>query len=134
MEVFFEKINQLLPVLGVELLVPSSSAATGASEKEMLLCEIKGLRARGQLIPNGFLVLKGSQAVLHERASSKKYPWPAKMRKNLKEDGVLAEQGDHLVLTRDAEFSSPSAAASVVHGGHANGLAQLKRTRYSHGC
>jgi len=129
MEIFLEKINQLLPVLGVEVLVPSSSQATGASEKEALLCEIKGLRARGQLIPNGFLVLKGSQAVLHERASSQKYPWARNMRQKLKEEGVLGEQDDHLVFTRDAEFSSPSAAAAVVHGGHANGLIAWKNSK-----
>lgn len=40
--------------------------------------------------------------------------------------GVLAERQDHLLFTRDAEFSSPSAAASVVHGGHANGLIAWK--------
>jgi hypothetical protein len=129
MEVFFEKINQLLPVLGVELLVPSSSVAMGASEKEILLSEIKGLRARGHLIPNGFLVLQGSQAVLHERASSQKYPWARNMRQRLREDGVLAEQQDFLVFTRDAEFSSPSAAAAVVHGGHANGLIAWKNSK-----
>jgi len=129
MEVFFEKINQLLPVLGVELLVPSSSVAMGASGQEMLLSEIKGLRARGQLIPNGFLVLQGSQAVLHERASSQKYPWARNMRQKLKEEGVLTEQQDYLVFTRDAEFSSPSAAAAVVHGGHANGLIAWKNSK-----
>jgi hypothetical protein len=129
MEVFFEKINQLLPVLGVELLVPSSSTATGASEKEMLLCEIKGMRARGHLTPNGFLVLKGSQAVLRERASSQKYPWARNMRQKLREDGLLAERQDYLVFTRDAEFSSPSAAAAVIHGGHANGLIAWKNSK-----
>ena len=129
MEVFLEKINQLLPVLGVELLVPSSGTATAPSEKETLLCEIKGLKARGHLIPNGFLVLKGSQAVLHERPSSQKYPWARNMRQELKKDGVLDEQEDHLVFTKDAEFSSPSAAAAVVHGGHANGLIAWKNSK-----
>jgi len=129
MEVFLEKINQLLPVLGIELLVPASSEATGASEKGILLCEIKGLQARGHLIPNGFLVLKGSKAVLHERASSQKWPWPHNMRQKLKEDGILAAQGDHLVFTKDAEFSSPSAAAAVVHGSHANGLIAWRNSK-----
>ena len=122
MEVFFEKINQLLPVLGVELLVPSSATAVEASGKEVLLCEIKGIKARGHRIPNGFLILKGSQAVLQERPSSEKYPWARNMRQELKKDGVLVEQKDHLLFTKDAEFSSPSAAAAVVHGGHSNGL------------
>ena len=122
MEVFFEKINQLLPVLGVEILVPSSTAVAGAPGKEVLECEIKGVGARGHRIPNGFLVLKGSQAVLQERPSSEKYPWARNMRRELKEEGVLVEQKDHLLFTKDAEFSSPSAAAAVIHGGHANGL------------
>ncbi len=129
MEVFFEKINQLLPVLGVELLVPSSPAAVGASGKEVFLCEIKGIKARGHRIPNGFLILNGSQAVLQERPSSEKYPWARNMRQELKEDGVLVEQKDHLLFTKDAEFSSPSAAAAVVHGGHANGLIVWKNSK-----
>ena len=33
---------------------------------------------------------------------------------------------DRLVFTKDIEFSSPSAAAAVVHGGHANGLTAWK--------
>ena len=129
MEVFFEKINQLLPVLGVELLVPSSAAAVGASGKEVFLCEIKGVKARGHRIPNGFLVLKGSQAVLHERPSSEKYPWARNMRQELKENGVLVEQKNNFLFTKDAEFSSPSAAAAVVHGGHANGLIVWKNSK-----
>jgi hypothetical protein len=31
-----------------------------------------------------------------------------------------------MVFTKDYEFSSPSAAASVIHGGHANGLQAWK--------
>lgn len=132
MEVFLEKIYQLLPVLGVELLVTvtgKGKAATGAevvTDKEMLYCEIKGLKASGYLTPNGFLVLKGSQAVLKERASSQRYPWPHNMRQRLIDEGVLSSSEDCLIFTRDEEFSSPSAAASVIHGGHANGLIQWK--------
>jgi hypothetical protein len=126
MEVFLAKINQLLPVLGVELLVTFIGKAKIDSEKEMLYCEIKGLKAKGHLTPNGFLVLKDSQAVLTERASTQKYPWPLNMRKSLKDEGVLSVQADYLLFTRDEEFSSPSAAAAVVHGGHANGLLAWK--------
>jgi len=126
MEVFLEKIYQLLPVLGVELLVSAAGKAATNTEKEMLYCEIKGLQAKGRLTPNGFLVLKGSQAVLKERASTLKFPWPLNMRQRLKEEGVLSVAEDYLVFTRDEEFSSPSAAAAVVHGGHANGLIAWK--------
>jgi hypothetical protein len=126
MEIFLEKIYQLLPVLGVELLVNTARKAATDTEKEVLCCEIKGLKARGHLTPNGFLVLRGSQAVLKDRASAKKYPWPLNMRQRLKDEGVLSLSEDHLIFTRDEEFSSPSAAAAVVHGGHANGLVAWK--------
>jgi hypothetical protein len=129
MDIFLEKINQLLPVLGVELLMPASGKAEGDSKQKLLYCEIKGIKARGHLSPNGFVILKGSQAVLTERASAKKYPWPINMRHKLKEEGVLAAESDHFIFTRDAEFSSPSAAAAVVHGGHANGLTAWKDGR-----
>lgn len=126
MEVFLEKIYQLLPVLGVELLVSASGKASTVTEKEILYCEIKGLKARGRLTPNGFLIIKGSEAVLKDRASSQKYPWPLNMRQRLKDEGVIAIEEDHFVFTRDEEFSSPSAAAAVIHGGHANGLTAWK--------
>ncbi len=71
-------------------------------------------------------MLKDSHAVLKERASSQKYPWPLNMRQRLKDEGVLIVSQDHLVFTRDEEFSSPSAAAAVIHGGHANGLIAWK--------
>lgn len=122
MEVFLEKITLLLPVLGVELLLPAAGVAAGNSKQDVLLCEIKGVTARGFRIPNGFLVLKGSEAVLHERASSEKWPWPRNMRQRLKDEGALVANSKNFQFTRDTEFSSPSAAAAIVHGGHANGL------------
>ena len=126
MEIFLEKIHQLLPVLGVEVLVPTSVASTAFAESQRLFCEIKGLKATGHLTPNGFLVLAGSQAVLIERPSSQKYPWPSNMRQKLKEEGALSAKSDSLEFARDTEFSSPSAAAAVIHGGHANGLTAWK--------
>lgn len=128
MEIFLEKIHQLLPVLGIEVLVPSVKITENISEKEMLSCEIKGLKATGRLTPNGIVVLAGSQAVLTERPSSQKYPWPVNMRQKLKDEGVLVTKPDHLLFARNAEFSSPSAAAAVIHGGHANGLTAWKNS------
>ncbi len=126
MEIFLEKIHQLLPVLGVEVLVPTIATASGPSEIEILSCKIKEVKAIGHLTPNGFVVLAGSQAVLTERPSAQKYPWPVNMRQQLKDQGALKENTDHLLFTKDIEFSSPSAAAAVIHGGHANGLTAWK--------
>ena len=68
----------------------------------------------------------GSQAVLKERASAQQYPYTIAARTKLIEDGTLVKDGEHLTFTRDAEFTSPSAAATVVHGGSANGLLAWK--------
>lgn len=53
------------------------------------------------------------------------------MRLKLKEEGTLALASDSLVFTRDVKFTSPSAAASFVHGGHANGLTVWKNSEGS---
>lgn len=126
MEIFLEKIHQLLPVLGVEVLVPAAATITDSKEFETLTCEIKGLKATGHLTPNGLVVLAGSQAVLTERPSTQKYPWPINMRQQLKDQGALKVEADYLLFTKDVEFSSPSAAAAVIHGGHTNGLTAWK--------
>lgn len=126
MEVFLEKMQQLLPALGVELLVPAVSVTEKNSPQELLSCEIKGIKATGHLTPNGIVVLRDSQAVLTPRESSDKYPWSKTLREKLKADGSLIENGDHLKFTKNVEFSSPSAAAAVIHGGQANGLTSWK--------
>jgi hypothetical protein len=127
MEVFLEKINQLLPVLGVDLLVPMAGSTTSdAPAQKILHCDLKGVKATGFRSANGFLVRRGSEAVAAERPSSEKWPWTRNLRQKLKDDGVLSESGDRLVFTKDFEFASPSAAAAVIHGGHANGLTAWK--------
>jgi hypothetical protein len=126
LETYLEKVNQLLPVLGIELLLPTTVKPDAGREVEILTCEIKGVKATGQLTPNGFLVLAGSQAVLAERPSTQKYPWALNMRQKLKAEGSLVLETEFLRFARDVEFSSPSAAAAVIHGGHANGLTAWK--------
>lgn len=44
-------------------------------------------------------------------------------------EGTVTKEADRLVFTKDYEFSSPSAAASVIHGGHANGLIAWKNDK-----
>jgi len=67
--------------------------------------------------------------VLEERPSVKKYPYPSTVRSQLLSEGVLIENSDRLVFAKDYEFTSPSAAASVVHGGYANGLISWKNSK-----
>jgi len=124
MEVFLKKVFQLLPVLGVDAFVPLSAVSTNKSD--LLRSEIKGLKATGRLTSNGIVVLKGSQAVLEVRPSASKYPWSAELRRQLKADGALIVRPNCLEFTKDVEFSSPSAAATLLQGGQTNGLTAWK--------
>ena len=126
MEIFLEKLQQLLPALGLEVFVPALSHSHHNKKNDLLFCEIKGIKATAYLSPNGIVVLKGSKAVLEPRASSSKYPWSITMRTRLAEEGSLVKENDYLLFTKDIEFSSPSAAAAVIHGGQANGLTAWK--------
>lgn len=122
MEVFLEKIQQLLPVLGTDLLTPTGGSRARESATH-LICEFKGLVARGARTPDGFVVFKGSQAVGEPRQSAAaKGVFAVKRRAELLANGALIQQDGHLIFTRDVEFASPSGAVSVVRGGNSNGL------------
>ncbi|MDA0790732.1 MAG: GIY-YIG nuclease family protein, partial [Proteobacteria bacterium] len=122
MEVFLDKMQQVLPVLGVEAFVQTSSKQDEQVSEDLLECNIKGLKAHGYLTPNGIVVLRASQAVLDVRDSASKWPSVLVQRDKLIDEGVLIEQNGAYVFTKDVEFSSPSAAAATIHGGSANGL------------
>lgn len=123
MEVFLSKIVQLLPVLGSELLTPVTVDPGEQGTSEHLVCALKGVKARGQRTANGFLVFRGSQAVLNETPSAvDKQAYFVKQREELLRDGILVRNTDGLEFAKDVEFSSPSAAAAVVSGGSVNGL------------
>jgi len=126
MDVFLYRMEQLLPILGQEFLKPIVKNEVKSKKTDLLFCEIKGVRATGRQTDNGFVILKGSEAVLQERPSTQKYQYAANLRTRLRSDGIIEEKANRLVFLTDYEFSSPSAAAAVIHGGQANGLTAWK--------
>ena len=92
MEIFLDRIHQLMPVLGADALLPVGATPTGTTEEKLLVCEIKGLKATGRLTPTGFVVLKDSQAVFKERASAHQYPYTLASRKRLIEDDTRSDR------------------------------------------
>lgn len=117
MDIYLEKVLQLLPVLGVDIF--KTIAAPETEKSSLLYCRIKGLEARGNRTAEGFVVYKGSQAVLEHRPSAIN---SRKRRIKLMDDGVLIPEGNSLVFTKDMEFGSPSTAAAMIRGGSSNGL------------
>jgi hypothetical protein len=124
MEVFLSRILQLLPLLGTDIFTPIEKFSGKKKAETTLSCEIKGLKATGTRTANVFVVYTGSQAVAEGRPSANKFV--VELRQKLHQDGTLANQGDHLLFTKDTEFSSPSTAATVIVGGNANGLREWK--------
>jgi hypothetical protein len=68
----------------------------------------------------------GSRLLESDREDTNVFLSRIKLRRRLVDEGVLVERDGYLHFVRDAEFSSPSAAASVIHGGGANGLTEWR--------
>lgn len=120
-DTYFGKIRQLLPILGTDLLTEVRKPANDKKHAS-LTYTVKEFVAHGDRTPDGFVIYEGSTASPNERAGAKKHgAWTLELRKRLLDNGTLVSVGEKLVFTRDAEFSSPSAAAAVVAGGPAAG-------------
>lgn len=127
MEVYLSRIRQVLPVLGSDLLSPIGGSGKPSQHQPLLVCKIKNAVATGRRTEGGFVVFSKSSAVLVVRPSAEaQYPNTIALRQRLIQDRTLIEQGGVYVFTKDVEFTSPSAAAAVVHGGSANGLTAWK--------
>jgi len=121
MDIFLDRILKLLPVMGTYLF--SVPEVTAKAVDDRLICKIKGLTAYGNRTDNGFIVYKDSEAVLEDRPSSAR---TRVRRKLLVEKGILVEQGNRYVFSRDHEFTSPSLAAASIRDGASNGLTSWK--------
>lgn len=120
MQVFMEKMVQLLPILGCSAFNESQAV----KDQTTLLCCKGKAQAKGYRTTAGFVVLKGSTATLKTTPSC-----PAgtlKLREKLVNKEVLAAEEEAYRFTRDTTFSSPSYAASVVRGSSSNGLIEWK--------
>ena len=124
MEVFLKHALQLLSVIGVKEFDKTLESPTKKSD--ILTFKIKGIVATGKRTSNGFVVFKGSQAILAHRPSAK---WSRRKREELQEKGILEAHGDHLVFSVDSEFGSPSTAASMVSGGATSGRVAWKNEK-----
>lgn len=129
MDIFLARMEQLLPILGQEFLKPLVRTDAKQKRQDLLYCEIKNVKATGRQTDNGFVVLKGSQAVLEERPSTQKYKYAANLRSSLLDQAILLPKSTYLEFEADYEFSSPSAAAAVIHGGQANGLTSWRDSK-----
>jgi hypothetical protein len=122
MEVFLSRMYQLLPVLGTDVFIATTTKKPKASN--LLYCKKGNAVAQGQRSPNGFLIFKDSTCVSKETTS---IPLSIKKaRTRLMEKGIMVGNGDVYSFTKDYECTSPSLAAAIVRGGSANGMTEWK--------
>jgi hypothetical protein len=94
MEVYLQRIRQVLPVLGSDLLSPIAGSVKTARPQKELVCKIKDALARGRRTEAGFVVFKDSSAVLTLRPSAEaQHPFVVALRNKLVQEGTLVATG-----------------------------------------
>lgn len=116
MEGFLDEMLLVYPVIGVTAF---EAAKVEAGSAQRLFIRAKGVSATGYDTPAGFVVMRGSEAVVDWVPSAHKYALA--LRDALVDRGVLVRNEDRFVFAQDYAFDSPSAAAQVVQGRTANG-------------
>ena len=127
---FAENIRMVLGTLGYPILEPlirTSGALSGQEQPAQsqnvevrkkraldLTFRVNNVVAHGVLTDEGFVLRKGSQASRTNTDSAATRV--VKLKEQLQVDGRLVSEGDHLLLTEDILFSSPSYAAVLVAG------------------
>ncbi|MCS3634283.1 hypothetical protein GGP57_001604 [Salinibacter ruber] len=115
----FGTIQTLLSMLGYPILDPIPKEEDTDDGGTKLYCEGNGAEATGEYTEDGLVVFEGSIARLETQPSASETI--ERRRENLRDDGVLEQEGDHLVFRENHVFNSPSAAVGVVMGRNGNG-------------
>lgn len=113
----FDTIKILLSTLGFP--VYDKVEKESLKKTELLYLVGRGIKAEGDLIEDGFVVFKGSQAKIETVPSCHEYV--ISLRNKLIANGILNKSGDTLQFSKDYIFNSPSTAGAVVLGRSTNG-------------
>lgn len=116
----FETGRTLLSTLGYPVFEALVAPNGATSAEEVFYCKAPSVDGRGQYLPDGFVVLKGSVG-RREGVPSISGTQHENFRKKLVATGVMQENGDHVVFPKDHSFGSPSMAALALLGRTSNG-------------
>ena len=120
MEEFVENVKVLMSALGYKVLISPPKATASTTH---LYCKGSGANAKGFVSNGGFTVLKGSTVSTHTVPSLEVHSKSMyKLRSAMESEGIIKNS----IFTRDYEFTSPSAASTVVLGRCSNGNVDWK--------
>ncbi len=123
-EGFLREMLVILPVLGLDSFERAAdivSVSAGSSRTRYRFFE-RGAQGAAEERSEGFVVFEGAKAVLTETPSCPDSI--RRLRQSLIDEEVLVRSDDHLRLTQDYVFPSPSNAGGVLCGGSVNGRTQ----------
>lgn len=116
----FDTGRALLATLGYPIFDPLHKVAGSADREEIFYCKATGADAQGLYTTEGFVVLKGSVG-RRKNVPSIVGTSDERFRQRLAESGIMKEEGDTVVFTRDHLFTSPSMASVALLGRTSNG-------------
>ena len=119
----FDTARILLSTLGFPVFEPISQGASGSTE--IFYCNAAGSDAKGMLVDDGFVVLKGSVG-RRDNVPSIRGTSHERSRERLVDLGVMRVKDDKVIFEKDHLFGSPSTAATGVLGRSANGWVTWK--------
>jgi len=123
-EEIFETGSLLLQSLAYPIFEPLISKDPKSVAETWHLSR-RGVKATATFTDEGLVVHKGSRCSKDLTKSALGAPF-VKRREKMIADGILKDSGQGLVFTEDYQFKSPSGAASVIMGAHANGWIEWK--------
>ncbi|MGA7838751.1 MAG: GIY-YIG nuclease family protein [Ignavibacteriaceae bacterium] len=136
MEIFHENIVFILNNLGIIDFTKVSSTEITKTEDEIFYLNLttnrkdnEGNQLQGKMVltENGFRLLKDSYIEIEERESFKRHNYYA-LRKKLEKESYFAKSEFEgcLILLKDVDFKSASAAAAIVKNRATNGKTEWK--------
>jgi len=118
----FDTIKILLSTLGFPVYDKVSKEQ--ATTKEILYITGRNVKAEGDLIDDGFVVFKGSEAKKQTTPSCHEHL--INFRQRLIHNNIIVEESGKYIFLQDYVFNSPSTAGGVVLGRSTNGWTKWK--------
>lgn len=118
----FETIKILLSTFGFPVF--DKIGKEQMETKELLILNGRKIKAEGDLIDDGFVVFKGSQAKKTTVPSCHEYI--INLRKKLFQNEIIVEKKENYEFIQDYVFNSPSTAGGVILGRSTNGWTKWK--------
>lgn len=118
-EHFLQEMLHCYSAIGIKIFEkPNENKNT--QNATILYMNSRNVKATGYETEDGFIVCKGSQAVIKETASLNDRA--KAIRASLLAEGVFKEDNGVYIFTRDCQLNSPSNASNIVQAASSDGL------------